>query len=137
SVNAIRVIQGRNGTYVWGARTLAGNDSEWRYVNVRRFLICVEQSLRRGLQMLVFEPNQEATWSVARSMVENFLSGLWRNGALQGPRQEEGFYVRLGPGVTMTAEDVLAGRMIVEVGLAPIRPAEFIVLRIEHRIGTV
>ncbi len=137
SVNAIRVIPGRGGTQVWGARTLAGTDSEWRYVNVRRLMICVEQSLQRGLQTLVFEPNDAATWTVARSMVETFLSGLWRNGALQGTRQEEGFYVRLGQHVTMTAEDVLAGRMIVEVGLAAVRPAEFIVLRIEQRVGTV
>jgi hypothetical protein len=137
SVNAIRVIPGWGGTQVWGARTLAGTDIEWRYVNVRRLAIWVEQSLRRGLQTLVFAPNDAATWTVARSMVENFLSDLWRNGALQGTRPEDGFYVAVGPGVTMTAEDVLAGRMIVEVGLAALRPAEFIVLRVEQFVGSV
>lgn len=129
SVNAIRTFTGR-GTLVWGARTLAGNDNEWRYVNVRRFAIFLQQSLDRGLQWAVFEPNDANTWARLRAAAENFLMDLWRQGALQGSKPEHAFTVAVGLGRTMTQDDIDNGRVIVQVGFAPLRPAEFIILRI-------
>jgi phage tail sheath protein FI len=129
SVNAIRAFTGM-GTLVWGARTLAGNDNEWRYVNVRRFCTFAEESIRRATMQFVFEPNDANTWVKVRGMIENFLTTLWRQGALMGAKASDAFSVAVGLGSTMTALDVLEGRMIVVVSLCPVRPAEFIVLRI-------
>jgi len=128
SVNAIRNFAGL-GTLVWGARTLAGNDNEWRYVNVRRFTIFAETSIRKAAQQFTFEPNDANTWVKVQGMIENFLTTLWRQGALQGVKPEDAFYVAVGLGKTMTADDILEGRMIVEVGMAVVRPAEFIILQ--------
>ncbi len=128
SVNAIRAFTGI-GTLVWGARTLAGNDNEWRYVNVRRFCIFAEESIRRATRQFVFEPNDANTWVKVKGMIENFLTSLWRQGALMGAKASDAFSVQVGLGSTMTADDVLEGRMVVVVGLCPVRPAEFIVLR--------
>jgi len=128
SVNAIRAFTGL-GTLVWGARTLAGNDNEWRYVNVRRFCIFAEESIRRATRQFVFEPNDANTWVKVKGMIENFLTSLWRQGALMGAKASDAFSVQVGLGSTMTALDVLEGRMVVVVGLCPVRPAEFIVLR--------
>ena len=127
SINAIRNFTGK-GTLVWGARTLNGNDNEWRYVPVRRFFIMVEESVTKACQSLVFEPNDANTWAKARAMIENYLTIKWRQGALSGSKPGEAFYVRIGSGQTMTAQDILEGRMIVEIGMAPLRPAEFIIL---------
>ena len=129
SVNAIRAIIGR-GTRIWGARTLAGNDNENRYVPVRRFLNFVEDSIKKANDRFVFETNDVNTWKKVQSMIENFLITQWRNGALQGAKPEDAFFVSVGLNKTMSAQDVLDGRMIVEIGLAMVRPAEFIVLRI-------
>ena len=129
SVNAIRAFTGL-GTLVWGARTLAGNDNEWRYINVRRFCIFVEESIRKATQQFVFEPNDANTWVKVQAMIENFLNTQWRQGALQGAKASDAFNVSVGLGKTMTALDVLEGRMIVVIALAPVRPAEFIILRI-------
>ncbi|WEN13748.1 phage tail sheath C-terminal domain-containing protein [Rhodanobacter sp. AS-Z3] len=128
SVNAIRAFTGV-GTLVWGARTLAGNDNEWRYVNVRRFCIFAEESIRRATRQFVFEPNDANTWVKVKGMIENFLTSLWRQGALMGAKTSDAFSVQVSLGSTMTALDVLEGRMVVVVGLCPVRPAEFIVLR--------
>lgn len=128
SVNAIRAFTGI-GTLVWGARTLAGNDNEWRYVNVRRFCTFAEESIRRATRQFVFEPNDANTWVKVKGMIENFLTSLWRQGALMGAKTTDAFSVQVGLGSTMTAIDVLEGRMIVVVGLCPVRPAEFILLR--------
>ena len=128
SVNAIRAFTGL-GTLVWGARTLAGNDNEWRYVNVRRFCIFAEESIRRATRQFVFEPNDANTWVKVKGMIENFLNSLWRQGALMGAKPVDAYSVQVGLGSTMTALDVLEGRMVVVVGLCPVRPAEFIVLR--------
>lgn len=128
SVNAIRTFTGL-GTLVWGARTLAGNDNEWRYVNVRRFCIFAEESIRRATRQFVFEPNDANTWVKVKGMIENFLTTQWRQGALMGSKSQDAFSVSVGLGNTMTALDVLEGRMIVVVGLCPVRPAEFIILR--------
>ena len=129
SVNAIRAFTGK-GTLVWSARTLAGNDNEWRYISVRRLFLFVEESIKKGIEQFVFEPNDANTWVRVQAMIENFLNTLWRQGALQGAKPEQAFYVAVGLGKTMTAADVLAGRMVVELGLAAVRPAEFIVIRI-------
>ena len=128
SVNAIRAFPGR-GTLIFGARTLAGNDGEYKYINVRRLLIFLEESIKKATESFVFEANDANTWLRVRGMIENFLNLQWRAGALQGARAEEAYRVAIGLGRTMTAQDVLAGRMIVDISLAPVRPAEFIVLR--------
>ena len=133
SINAIRNFAGR-GTLVWGARTLAGNDNEWRYVNVRRLFIFVEESIKKATEFVVFESNTATTWSQVRSTAEAFLTSLWRDGALAGATPPEAFYVRVGLGTTMTAQDILEGKMIVEIGLAAARPAEFIILRFSHKL---
>lgn len=135
SINAIRNFTGK-GTLVWGARTLAGNDNEWRYVPVRRFFIMIEQSLKKAVEAFTFEANDANTWVKVRAMTENFLTLQWRSGALQGAKPEDAFFVRVGLGETMTGQDVLEGRMIVEVGLAAVRPAEFIILRFSHKMQT-
>lgn len=134
SINAIRAFTGK-GTLVWGARTLAGNDNEWRYVNVRRFFIFAEESIKKATEPFVFEPNDANTWVKVQAMVENFLTTQWRAGALQGVKPEHAFYVAVGLGRTMTALDILEGRMIVEIGLAVVRPAEFIILRFSHKMA--
>lgn len=133
SVNAIRAFAGR-GILVWGARTLAGNDNEWRYVPVRRLYNMVEESLKKATSWVVFEPNTATTWTRVKAQAENFLSRLWRDGALAGAKPEDAFFVRVGLGVTMTAVDVLEGRLIVEIGMAAVRPAEFIILRFSHKL---
>lgn len=134
SVNAIRPFVGK-GTLVWGARTLAGNDNEWRYVSVRRFFIFVEESTKKATEQFTFEPNDANTWVKAQAMIENFLTTQWRAGALQGIKPEHAFYVAVGLGKTMTPLDILEGRMIVEIGMAAVRPAEFIILRFSHKMA--
>jgi len=133
SVNAIREITGR-GTVVWGARTLDGNSNEWRYINVRRFFNFVEESVKKATYRFVFEPNDANTWVKVRAMIENFLTLQWRAGALQGAKPEHAFFVRVGLGQTMTPLDILEGRLIVEIGMAVARPAEFIILRFMHKM---
>lgn len=133
SINAIRSFTGK-GTLVWGARTLAGNDNEWRYISVRRFFNMAEESIKKATEQFVFEPNDANTWIRVRAMIENFLILQWRAGALTGAKPEQAFYVRVGLGQTMTAEDILNGYMIVEIGMAVVRPAEFIILRFSHKM---
>lgn len=133
SVNAIRAFTGK-GTLVWGSRTLAGNDNEWRYIPVRRFFIMVEESVRKASEPFVFEPNDANTWIKVKVMIENFLTLQWRAGALQGAKPEQAFFVNVGLGTTMSAVDILEGRMIVEIGMAVVRPAEFIILRFSHKM---
>lgn len=128
SVNAIRMFTGK-GVLVWGARTLAGNDNEWRYISVRRFYNMVEKSVKKATEPFVFEPNDANTWGKVRAMIETFLSLQWQTGALHGVKSEEAFFVHVGLDETMTALDILEGRMIVEIGMAVVRPAEFIILR--------
>ena len=133
SINAIRAFTGK-GTMVWGARTLAGNDNEWRYINVRRLFIMIEESAKKATGFAVFEANDASTWLKVKGMLESYLYGLWEQGALQGSKPESAFYVNVGLGKTMTAQDVLEGRMIVEIGIAAVRPAEFIVLKFSHKL---
>ena len=135
SINAIRDFTGK-GTLVWGARTLAGNDNEWRYVAVRRLFIMIEESAKKATAFAVFEPNDQSTWLKVKAMIEGYLYGLWQQGALAGAKPEAAYYVHVGLGTTMTPQDVLEGRMIVEIGVAAVRPAEFIVLRFSHKLQT-
>ena len=134
SINVIRSFPGRGPAIIWGARTLAGNDNEWRYVPVRRFFNMVEESTKNATEQFVFEPNDLNTWTRVKSMIINYLSQQWKAGALQGTTAQEAFYVHVGLGSTMTYLDILEGRMIVEIGLAVVRPAEFIILRFMHKM---
>ena len=133
SINAIRAFPGK-GILVWGARTLAGNDNEWRYIPVRRFFNMVEESVKKSTAWAVFEPNDANTWIKIKSMIENYLNQKWRQGALMGAKADEAFFVKVGLGTTMTAQDILEGRMTVEIGLAAVRPAEFIILKFSHQM---
>ena len=133
SINVIRAFIGK-GTLVWGARTLEGNSNEWRYVPVRRLFITIEESTRKASSFAVFEPNDAMTWLKVKAMIDSYLYGLWEQGALAGSRQEQAYYVNVGLGKTMTAQDILEGRMIVEIGVAAVRPAEFIILRFSHKM---
>lgn len=133
SINAIRSFTGR-GILVWGARTLAGNDNEWKYVPVCRFFNMVEESVKKATKRFVFEPNDANTWVSVRTMIENFLILQWKAGALAGAKPSQAFYVRIGLGETMTPEDILNRNMIVEIGMAVVRPAEFIVLKFSHKM---
>lgn len=133
SINVIRAFTGK-GTLVWGARTLAGNDNEWRYISVRRFFNMVEESVKKATGPFVFEPNDANTWVKVKGMIENYLTVLWRQGALAGAKAEHAFFVKVGLGQTMTAQDILEGKMNVEIGMAVVRPAEFIILKFSHKM---
>lgn len=135
SINAVRAFMGK-GTLVWGARTLAGNDNEWRYIPVRRFFNMVEESVKKSTYWAVFEPNDANTWVKVRGMIEAYLLQKWRDGALAGATPQDAFFVRCGLGVTMDSQDILEGRMVVEIGMAVVRPAEFIILRFSHKLQT-
>jgi hypothetical protein len=133
SINAIRAFTGK-GTLVWGARTLAGNDNEWRYISVRRLFNMIEESTQKATSFAVFEPNDATTWLKVKAMIESYLYGLWQQGALAGPTPETAYFVNVGLGKSMTPQDVLEGRLIVEIGIAAVRPAEFIILRFTHKM---
>jgi len=135
SINALREFMGK-GTLVWGARTLDGNSNEWRYVPVRRFFIMVEESVKKSTYWAVFEPNEAGTWVKVRGMIENYLTQKWREGALAGATTKDAFFVKCGLGTTMTAQDILEGRLNVEIGMAVVRPAEFIILKFSHKLQT-
>lgn len=132
SINAIRSFVGK-GTLVWGARTLAGNDNEWRYVSVRRLFNTVEESIQKATHFAVFEPNTPFTWLKLKTMIESYLESLWRAGAFFGETPEQAFFVNVGLGQTMTEDDINNGIMNIEIGLAAVRPAEFIVLTFSHK----
>jgi uncharacterized protein len=134
SVNVIRKFEGRGPAIVWGARTLAGNDNEWRYISVRRYFNMVEESTKNATEQFVFEPNDINTWVRVKSMIANYLTEQWKSGALMGASTKEAFFVHVGLGETMTEQDLFEGRMIVVIGLAVVRPAEFIILRFMHKM---
>ncbi len=135
SINAIRAFKGRGSAIVWGARTLAGNNIEWRYINVRRLFIVIEQSIKNAAFAVVFRPNVPVTWAVVRGMINNFLTNLWRQGALVGGSPAEAFTVECDLGITMTQTDINEGIMRISVKAAPSRPAEFIVITFEQKMG--
>jgi phage tail sheath protein FI len=134
SVNVIRSFAGK-GTLVWGARTLAGNDNEWRYISVRRLFITIEESVKKATSFAVFEANDTSTWLKVKGMIDSYLYSLWERGALRGSKAEEAYFVHVGLNKTMTNDDILNGRLIVEIGLAAVRPAEFIILRFSHKLA--
>ena len=131
SINPIRVLP-QLGTTIWGARTLSPSP-EWRYIPVRRGAQFIERSLHRGLAWTASAADDERLWARVRASAEEFLLSLWRRGALAGSTPEQAFFVRCGLGTTMTAADVAAGRLICLVGIAPLRPSEFLQLRVEPR----
>ena len=133
SINAIRSFTGK-GTLIWGARTLAGNDNEWRYIPVRRLFNLIEESIQKATSFVVFESNNAITWLKVKTLIETYLEGLWRQGALAGATQKEAYFVSVGLGQTMTEQDILEGRMVIEIGISAVRPAEFIVLRFSHKL---
>lgn len=129
NINVIRDFRTNNrGLRVYGGRVIT-SDSDWKYVNVRRLIIFIEASLDRGLQWVVFEPNAEPLWARVRRSISNFLTLLWRNGALEGTKPEEAYFVKCDR-TTMTQTDIDEGRLIVVVGVAPVKPAEFVIVRI-------
>jgi len=132
-VNAFRDFRTANrGLRLWGGRTLS-SDAEWKYVNVRRLFLFLEQSIERGMQFAVFEPNTETLWATVKQSISNFLTGVWRQGGLEGIKEEEAFFVNVGYNVTMTQTDIDNGRLIIEVGVAPVKPAEFVIIRISQK----
>ncbi len=133
SINVIRPFPGV-GTLVWGARTLDGNSLDWRYINVRRTLIMIEQSVKLATRTYVFEPNDAATWISLKTMISAFLENLWKQGALAGAAPGAAFDVQVGLGATMTPQDILDGKMLVTVKVALTRPAEFIVITFQQQM---
>jgi len=133
SINAIRPFIGE-GTLVWGARTLDGNSLDWRYVNVRRTMIMLEESIKLASKAYVFENNTANTWVSVKGMIDNFLNGIWKRGGLAGSSPEDAFEVHIGLGDTMTPEDILEGIMRITVLVALIRPAEFIEITFQQQM---
>ncbi len=132
SINAIRFFNGL-GILIWGARTLDGNSLDWKYLNVRRTMIFIEQSCRLAAQAYVFQPNDKNTWEAVKAMIGSFLTTVWKQGGLQGASPGEAFSVDCGLGVTMTGDDLLNGFMNVTVKVAIVRPAEFIVITFQQQ----
>lgn len=131
-VNVIRAFPGR-GIRVWGARTLS-SDALWKYINVRRLFIFVEESIEEGTQWVVFEPNDEKLWARVRATITQFLTRVWKDGALMGTKVEEAFFVKCDR-TTMTQDDIDNGRLICIIGIAPVKPAEFVIFRIAQWQG--
>lgn len=133
AINAIRSFVGE-GTLVWGARTMDGNSLDWRYVNVRRTMIMLEESIRLATKAYVFEPNVAGTWVNIRGMISSFLTSVWKRGGLAGAVPDDAFSVHVGLGDTMTAEDILEGILRVTVLVALSRPAEFIEITFQQQM---
>lgn len=133
AINVIRSFRGE-GVKVWGARTLDGNSLDWRYINVRRTLLFLEESVRNAARAYVFEPNEAGTWINMRCMIENFLRSVWKRGGLAGATPEDAFEVHVGLGDTMTGEDILEGIMRITVLVAITHPAEFIEITFQQQM---
>jgi phage tail sheath protein FI len=134
-VNCLRKMPGA-GHVIWGARTLATKaDPEWRYVPVRRTAIMIEQSIYEGIQWAVFEPNDHRLWAALRGNIGGFMNGLFRVGAFQGEKASDAYFVRCGLGDTMVQSEIDAGQVIVIVGFAPLKPAEFVIVRIQQKVN--
>ncbi|TFH41318.1 MAG: phage tail sheath family protein, partial [ANME-2 cluster archaeon] len=131
-VNCIRAFPGR-GIRVWGARTTS-SDPLWKYLNVRRLFLYIEESIEQGTQWVVFEPNNERLWARVKQSITQFLTTVWRDGALMGLTPDEAFFVKCDR-TTMTQDDIDNGRLIVMIGIAPVKPAEFVIFRIAQWTG--
>ena len=132
AINAIRTFIG-DGNKVWGARTLDGNSLDWRYVNIRRTMIMLEESIKLASRAFVFEPNTANTWVTMKGMISNFLTSVWKRGGLAGASPADAFEVYVGLGETMTSEDILEGILRITIKVALIRPAEFIELTFQQQ----
>jgi len=133
ALNMIREFKDR-GTLIWGARTLDDSDA-WRYVPVRRLFNSAEKDIKKAMSFAVFEPNNEPTWERVRSSIDNYLRQLWQQGGLLGNSEKEAYFVQVGKGITMTDDDIQQGKMIVKVGMAAVRPAEFIILQFSQDVN--
>ncbi|MBR9777531.1 MAG: phage tail sheath family protein [Cytophagales bacterium] len=133
AINAIRTFPGQ-GVLVWGARTMDGNSQDWRYVNVRRTTIFMEQSIKSAIRVYVYEPNTANTWATIKSEIANFLTDVWKQGGLMGSSPSDAYSVAVGLGSTMTAEDILNGILRVSVKVALTHPAEFIEISFEEKM---
>lgn len=127
-VNVIRYFSDR-GIVVWGARTALQNDDNWRYIPVRRLFDAAERDIKKALRPMVFEPNNQLTWKRVQAAIDHYLYRLWQQGGLAGNKAEEAYFVRIGKDITMSTDDINQGKMIVQVGMAAVRPAEFIILQ--------
>jgi len=134
SINAIRFFNGI-GILVWGARTLDGNSTDWRYLSVRRMMIMLEQSCKSAARAYVFQPNDKNTWEAVKATIGSFLADIWKQGGLMGAIASDAFSVDCGLGTTMTGDDILNGIMNVSVKVAVVRPAEFIVFTFEQQMA--
>jgi phage tail sheath protein FI len=132
-VNLIRVFPGQ-GIRVWGARTCSSN-SLWKYVNVRRLFIFIEESIKANTNWVVFEPNDEMLWTRVKRTIDVFLENVWKSGALMGGSPNEAFYVDVGRS-TMSQDDIDNGRLICVIGVAPVKPAEFVIFRITQKTAS-
>jgi hypothetical protein len=134
-VNAIRRLPGF-GPVIWGTRTRSTRaNPEWRYVPVRRTAIFIEESVYNGIQWAVFEPNDHRLWASLRTNIESFMNGLFRVGAFQGEKSSDAYFVRCGLGQTMTQGDIDRGQVIALIGFAPLKPAEFVIVRIQQKVA--
>lgn len=134
-VNCLRKMPGY-GYVVWGARTLSTRSNpEWRYVPVRRTALYIESSISNGIQWAVFEPNDHRLWSSLRANIGAFMDGMFRAGAFQGQKASDAYFVRCGLGDTMTQDDIDRGQVIAIVAFAPLKPAEFVIVRIQQKVG--
>lgn len=134
SINVIRAIP-KKGAVVIGARTLAGSDRDWKYISMRRLFIMIESSIRKSVALFSSEANNGKTWVEIQLLIENFLMSLWYKGVLQGADPDRAYFVKVGLGETMTERDISANRLIVDVGLAPVIPSEFIRFKIVQQMG--
>ncbi|MCA6221412.1 phage tail sheath family protein [Photorhabdus antumapuensis] len=133
ALNMIRNFP-KSGTLVWGARTLEDSDN-WRYISVRRLFNSAERDIKNAMSFAVFEPNSQPTWEVVRRAIDNYLYSLWQQGGLVGNKAEQAYFVQIGKGITMTDDNIKQGKMIVKVGMAAVRPAEFIILKFTQNVA--
>ncbi|MBS9423166.1 phage tail sheath family protein [Photorhabdus caribbeanensis] len=132
-INAIRYFTNK-GFVVWGARTLQDDDN-WRYIPVRRLFNSAERDIKQAMRIAVFEPNSQPTWERVKAAIDNYLYSLWQQGALAGNKPQEAYFVQIGKGITMSDDDIKQGKMIVKVGMAAVRPAEFIILQFSQHVA--
>lgn len=126
-INVIRHFSDR-GFVVWGGRTQQ-DDDDWRYISVRRLFDAAERDIKKALRPMLFEPNSQPTWKRVQTAIDNYLYSLWQQGGLAGNKVEEAYFVHVGKGITMTQDDINQGKMIIHIGMAAVRPAEFIILK--------
>ncbi|AKH65179.1 MULTISPECIES: phage tail sheath C-terminal domain-containing protein [Photorhabdus] len=132
-INVIRAFTGK-GTLIWGSRTLDKTDN-WRYIPVRRLFNAAERDIKKAMRFAVFEPNSQPTWKRVQAAIDNYLYQLWQQGALAGNKPQEAYFVQIGKDITMSDTDIKQGKMIVKVGMAAVRPAEFIILQFSQNVA--